>query len=153
MCVKYFFGRNKKIPLFGGILSLRVALIHACSTLAISTISLRRQIDSNPFCKIIIEFPTCGTTLKGKKTQLNLNDGSNVLSDKPIQINDTLYLDFQGKITKHVSVEKGKHCMIISGKYIGKNGKIENVENGKVSLKIEGVEKPHSLEKARIFAI
>lgn len=73
-------------------------------------------------------------TFRGKKFQLNLYDGTNILTTDKINVNDTVYLDFNGKITKHVPMEKGKTCFVITGKQIGKKGKIEEV-NDKVKLK------------------
>lgn len=91
--------------------------------------------------------------LSGKKVQLNLHDGSNVISDKKITVQDTVYLDFSGKLTKHVVIEKGKSCIIISGKYIGRKGKIESAENGNVTVKMKDIESPHTLEKQRVIAL
>lgn len=88
--------------------------------------------------------------LKGKKVQLNLHDGTNVLSSEKISTNDTIYLDFSGKIKKHVSFEKGKECFIVSGKYIGNKGKIQSVkEKVKVKLKDKEVE----LHKRSVMAL
>jgi len=99
-------------------------------------------------CKIIGE-----KILKGKRVQLNLHDGSNILTDKKIPIQDTVYLDLSGKVTKQVPIEKGEACIIISGKYIGRKGKVESLENANVKVKIEDISVSHFLEKRRIIAL
>jgi len=92
------------------------------------------------------------TLLKGKKIQLNLHDGSNVISKDKIKTHDSVYLDSSNKITKHASLEKGKPCFIISGKYIGRKGKIESVDE-KIKVKLEGKESSTNLEKRSVFVL
>ncbi len=79
--------------------------------------------DNERLCKIIGK-----KIVNGGKTQLNLHDGTNVISDKDYQIGDSVYLSFDGKITKSLKMEKGKECLIIKGKYLGKTAKINSVE-------------------------
>lgn len=88
--------------------------------------------------------------LKSKTTQINLYDGSNVITKDKINVHDSLILDFSGKITKHIPLEKGKDCLIISGKNIGKAGKIVSTKDSKVTVKIK--DEDHTLDKGRIFA-
>ena len=66
--------------------------------------------------------------LKGKKIQLNLLYGKNIISDGKINIGDSVVLK-DGKILKIINLEKGKDAMIIAGRYKGKSGKIEKIEN------------------------
>ncbi len=75
--------------------------------------------------------------LSGNKIQLNLHDGSNAIADKKFKIGDSIYIDFSGKIKKHISPEKGKEVFILSGKYAGQSGKIESIEGNKVSIKLK----------------
>ncbi len=66
------------------------------------------------------------TTLKGKRTQLNFLDGSNMLIDKDnYKVGDTLLLQ-EGKV-KHLKFEKGAWVYIVAGKHIGKKGRLEEV--------------------------
>jgi small subunit ribosomal protein S4e len=83
-------------------------------------------------CKVIGK-----TLLSGNKIQLNLHDGTNILSDNKIKINDSLYLDFSGKIKKHISLEKGNEVFIISGRYEGQSGKISDIQDKKVTIKFK----------------
>lgn len=86
---------------------------------------------SQRLCKVIGK-----KVLKGKKIQINLHDGTNVLSSEKISVGDSVYLDSKGKIAKHVSVEKGKTCFIIAGKYTGSSAKIESIEGNYVQISI-----------------
>jgi len=83
-------------------------------------------------CKVIGK-----TLLSGNKIQLNLHDGTNILGDNKIKINDSLYLDFSGKIKKHISLEKGNEVFIISGRYEGRSGKISDIQDKKVTIKFK----------------
>lgn len=83
-------------------------------------------------CKVI------GKKILGKnEIQLNLHDGTNILADKSINIGDSLYLDISNKIRKHLSLEKGREAFIFSGKYSGQSGKIENVSEKQVLIKLK----------------
>lgn len=70
--------------------------------------------------------------------QLNLHDGSNVLTKDKISVNDSVYLDFEGKIKSHVLFEKGKKAIIIRGKYAGSHGIINSIKNGFSEVSFEG---------------
>jgi len=78
-------------------------------------------------CKVIGK-----KVLSGKKVQINLHDGTNVLGDNKLKTGDSVYLDSSGKIKRHVSPEKGKEVFVISGRYEGQHGKI--AEAGKKML-------------------
>jgi small subunit ribosomal protein S4e len=75
--------------------------------------------------------------LKNSKIQLNLHDGTNILAEKSIKIGDSVYLDLEGKIKRHVSLEKGKDAFVLSGKYMGLSGKIESVSKNQVLIKLK----------------
>lgn len=86
------------------------------------------------------------TTLKGKKTQLNFNDGTNIIVDKDAyKVNDTLILDMskEGKhrVAKHLKFEKGAKIYLTDGKHIGNTGTIEEIhtsfQNKSVTIKTE----------------
>ena len=97
-------------------------------------------------CKVI------GKTLIGKgKIQLNLHDGSNVISKDKIAIGDSVYLDMDGKIVKHKALDKGAHVLVISGKYAGTNAKVDSLVEDKFSISFNGGKAV--LEKSAIAAI
>ena len=87
------------------------------------------------------------------KVQLNLHDGSNIISNEKVTVGDTLYLDLQNKITKHVPLEKSKECIITSGKYIGHKGKIDSVKNKIVILKLNEKEDKIEIDKSKLIII
>jgi len=97
-------------------------------------------------CKVVNK-----TLLKKNKIQLNLHDGSNILSNEKIKTNDTVYISFDKKITKIVSIEKGKDCFIFRGKYAGNKGKIESVKENLVTIKIQ--DKTVELNKKFVMAL
>lgn len=75
--------------------------------------------------------------LPKKKIQINLHDGTNMIGDNKIKIGDSLYIDFSGKIKKHISPGKGGEVFIIAGKYEGQDGKITEVQDKKISIKFK----------------
>lgn len=85
----------------------------------------------------------------GNKIQLNLSDGSNVIGSKDINVGDTVYISFDGKIKSHIKFEKGKSCVIFSGKYIGAKGKIVSVDESKCKVKIN--DKEAELDKRSVI--
>lgn len=97
-------------------------------------------------CKVI------NKKLLGKNTiQLNLHDGSNVISKDKIKVGDSLYLDFAGKIKKHIALEKGKEAFVMSGSYTGFEGKLEGVDGSAISIKFMGKEEPVSLDQSQVI--
>jgi small subunit ribosomal protein S4e len=68
------------------------------------------------------------STIKGGKTQLNLHDGRNILTDKgKNKPGDVLKIELPSqKILDSYALEKGNVAMIIGGKHSGQIGTIEN---------------------------
>ena len=65
-------------------------------------------------------------TLKGKKVQLNLNDGNNFLSDIKCNTNDSVIIDFKDKkIEKCLELKEKANVIIFAGKHSGRKGSIE----------------------------
>jgi len=66
--------------------------------------------------------------LSGKKVQLNLMNGINILSNEKVNIGDSIVYNFKDKkIEKVIAMEKGKSAVAIRGKHTGVKGKIENI--------------------------
>jgi len=84
-------------------------------------------------CKVVSK-----RLIKKGLTQLNLHDGSNVITKDKISVGDSVYLDFQGKIKKHMSIAKDKEAFIFSGRYAGQQVKITDLDDKKVKVKING---------------
>jgi small subunit ribosomal protein S4e len=67
--------------------------------------------------------------LKGKKVQINLNDGSNILSDVKCKPNDSVVINFgTKKIEKCLELKENANVIIFAGKHAGKKGKIEKLK-------------------------
>ncbi len=83
------------------------------------------------------------TILKGKKVQLNLGDGRNILSSEKCNVNDSVVLNFHNKKVEKILPMKEKSKVFISeGKHIGVKGVIEKLLDEKKMAKInaEGAE-------------
>jgi small subunit ribosomal protein S4e len=87
---------------------------------------------SERLCKV-----TGKTILSLGRIQLNLHDGSNVISKDKISVGDSVYLDFEGKIKKHIPLAKGADVFVFGGKYIGQNGKIMEIKDRKALIKFK----------------
>jgi len=79
--------------------------------------------DNERLCKVISR-----TLVSKNKVQLNMHDGTNVIGSKDIKVDDSVLLSFENKIKSHISFEKGKECIVISGKYMGTKGKVVSVD-------------------------
>ena len=66
--------------------------------------------------------------LPGKKVQLNLSQGRNVISSEKINVGNYVVVDFaKNKITKVISLDKGVEVIVIAGKHSGAEGKIKEI--------------------------
>ena len=64
-------------------------------------------------------------SLKGKKTQINLSDGRNYLSELKCNVNDSVLVDLDKNILKKILPLKEKsNIFVIGGKHAGLQGKI-----------------------------
>jgi len=79
-------------------------------------------------CKIIGK-----KMLRGKKLQLNLYDGKNiVLAKNEYAVGDSVVISLPDlKIKKHLKCDKGAKVYITSGKHVGKVGEIKEIHQGK----------------------
>lgn len=67
------------------------------------------------------------TTLKGKKVQLNLFDGKNlIVKEDSYKVGDTLIIS-NNQIKKHLKFGKGSYIYLIGGYHVGKCGTVEEV--------------------------
>lgn len=100
-------------------------------------------------CKVINK-----TILSKNKIQLNCHDGTNILSDdKKIKTSDTIYIDLENKIKKHVQFEKGKECLVIRGRFLGQKGKIEQTKENKIMVKIKDLDRETNLDKEGVIVL
>jgi len=76
--------------------------------------------------------------LKGKKVQLNLQDGRNFLSDVDCGISDSVLIDFkEKKIAKCLPLKETSRAMVFAGKHSGKRGNIKSTDRDKKIVELE----------------
>jgi small subunit ribosomal protein S4e len=90
------------------------------------------------------------TILKNKKIQLNLEEGYNLLVDKnEFKMGDSVLINLKNKkIEKVLPLSKGSIVLLIKGELTGKIGKVLDVQENKVKIKLGDQEKdmsPHNL--------
>jgi len=69
------------------------------------------------------------TIVKGGKTQLNMHDGRNILSEVEVKTFDSLVLKLDNnEIDEIFERKKGSKAMVIGGKHSGELGEIETIE-------------------------
>jgi len=70
--------------------------------------------------------------LKGKKTQLNLSDGRNFLSDIKCDVNDSVLIDLKKKkIEKCLPLKEKGEVLVFAGKHAGKKASINKIDQVK----------------------
>ena len=89
-------------------------------------IKIKQDESSNKLCRVR------NKTCIGKKTQINLHDGKNLLVENAegntYKTGDVIVLDTKkNSIKQHLKIEKGMSAIIIAGHSIGKIGKIEEI--------------------------
>jgi small subunit ribosomal protein S4e len=68
--------------------------------------------------------------LKGKKVQLNLSDGKNVLSEEKCNTNDSVVLNLEKRsIEKILPLAEKTKVVVIAGKHAGKTGVVDKIDN------------------------
>jgi len=76
--------------------------------------------------------------LKGKRIQLNLQDGRNFLSDMKCEINDSVLVNFrEKKIEKCLPLKEDSKAMVFAGKHSGKRGNIKTLDRKKKIVELE----------------
>lgn len=71
------------------------------------------------------------TVIPGKKLQLNLNDGRNILLEgkDTLHVGDSVVLDLKTKkITNHLPLQQGAFVYLIGGKHMGSLGTVKEVK-------------------------
>jgi small subunit ribosomal protein S4e len=74
--------------------------------------------------------------LKGKRLQLNLSDGRNLLvKDDKYAVGDSLLLKLPGEIVEAFKIEKDSYAFLTKGSHTGYHGVIEDIKNNIVTIK------------------
>lgn len=91
-------------------------------------------------------------TIKGGKTQLNLSDGRNIITnDKKYATGDTLLIEVPSqKINTHLKLETGVCIYVIDGKYRGQIGNVETTDNTTITYTNTDKQKVQTLKKYTI---
>jgi len=77
------------------------------------------------------------TMLKGKKTQVNLADGRNYITDKNLKLGDSVAIDLKNnKILEVIQFKEGSKVMLTTGKHLGETGEVEKIVKKMVYIKI-----------------
>jgi len=83
-------------------------------------------------------------TLKGKKTQINLGDGKNFLSDIKCNTNDSVLINLKNKkLEKCIGLKEKARVLVFEGKHAGEKGTIEEITLEKRTIKILNDKKEH----------
>jgi len=90
-------------------------------------LKINKEESNLKICKILNK-----TTLKGGKTQLNLNDGKNIIVTEDVyKTNDSLLIELPSlKIVQHIPLEKGCTGIVVKGKNSGKVCVVDKVYKG-----------------------
>lgn len=109
-----------------------------------------RKTDSvkQRLCKVIKK-----NIVSGGKVQYNLHDGSNFISKDKINLGDSVYIDFSGKVVKTIPLEKGKEVFILSGTHKGHKGKILSIDGKKTKIHITSSKEEVLLDSSKIIAV
>ncbi|MEK6847230.1 MAG: hypothetical protein AABY16_03625 [Nanoarchaeota archaeon] len=91
------------------------------------------------------------TLVREGEMQYNLHDGTNIISKNKINVGDTLVMDFENKIKKHIAIEKDKNVFVISGSNIGGSGSITAINGNNVAIKLHDKKEEVVLDKAQII--
>lgn len=95
------------------------------------------------------------TSLNGKKLQVNLFDGRNILSDEKekMSINDSVLIDLEsGKIVKYLPLKEGAKAYIFGGTHLGQTGIVGKVADKKsVVVKIKN--KEYSIRPQNVYVV
>lgn len=88
-------------------------------------------------------------TLKGKKVQINLNDGKNYLYDKECKVGDSVLVDLKNKkVQKCLPLKEKSNILVFAGKHAGAKGKLEKIDDKtKIATIDKGKEKVNVLTK------
>lgn len=118
------------------------------SILSTGKFTLKETKSEDRLCKV-----TGKRLVRNGKIQINLHDGTNFITDKKINMGDSVYLDNQLKIKKIISLEKGSEVFIISGKYAGSEGKVVSVDGEKYEVNLKEKDNNSVLKREVLIAI
>lgn len=81
-------------------------------------------------------------SLRGKKTQINLSDGRNYLSEIKCSVGDSVLVNLsKGTITKVFPIKEKSEVLITWGKHAGTKGKITKIDEKQKMVEVDSKEK------------
>jgi small subunit ribosomal protein S4e len=145
-------GKKRKDPNFGlGLLNvIQIPSIkkawRAVPKKGLSFIEIPESEAKLKICKIVDK-----KSLKGKKNQVNLNDGRNLLTNEKYNTFDSLLLELpEQKVLDHIKLAENMKCLIFKGKNAGLVGNIKTIEKNRVLV---GDEKTVEVPKKYIIVV
>jgi len=110
---------------------------------------IKEKESNNKIAKIIDK-----KILKGKKTQLNLSDGKNFLSNIQCNINDSVLINFkEKKIEKCIPLKENSEAFVFAGKHAGEKGVVKKINIGKKMAELNVNGKPINVLIKQIMAV
>ncbi len=92
--------------------------------------------------------------LKGKKTQLNLSDGRNFLSDVKCMVNDSVLINLgDKKIEKCLPLKENAKIIIFAGKHSGEQGIVNKINQEKKLVELSIKEKKRNVLIKQLMVI
>ena len=129
-------GRKRKDPNFGlGLFNvIEIPSVkktwRAVPKNGLSFIEIPENESKLKLCKIVDK-----KSLKGNRTQINLNDGRNILTNEKYSTYDSLLIQVpEQKIVDHIKFAEKSVCMIFKGKNAGMIGKIKTIEKDRILM-------------------
>lgn len=90
-------------------------------------------------------------TLNGGQVQLNMHEGTNVVTKSKANVGDSVELDMDNKIVNVLPLGKGKKALLIYGRNVGVKGTIKEVEGKMLILEINGQQVKASREQVIVL--
>lgn len=92
--------------------------------------------------------------LRGKKTQLNLGDGMNFISDIKCNVNDSVMVNLKDKkLEKCVPLNETSEVMVFAGKHSGSKGTIQKINVEGKSAEVDSKGKKINVLLKQLMAI
>lgn len=85
------------------------------------------------------------------KIQINLHDGTNLLSKEKAEVGDSLELDAESKIVKVLPLKVGAKVMVNAGRNVGSTGTIEHIKDSDLTISIG--DRKVALKRAQVVVI
>jgi len=87
------------------------------------------------------------------KIQINLNDGRNFITKEKFRINDSVAVNFEGKIARKIELKENSKIIVIKGSHIGEEGKIEKLNEKNKTAEIKTSREKINLNLDSVMAV